>query len=81
MSFFQGIKFKIISAIAIILTLCFSALAVYIINDQEVKLMGALKERGSDVANIVAKNAVQPIKDFDDAILQEAITSTSPGRK
>ncbi|MEC7184161.1 MAG: Hpt domain-containing protein, partial [Bdellovibrionota bacterium] len=73
MKLFQGIKFKVIFAIAVILTICFSGLTAYIINDQKVKLMGALKERGSDVANLVAKNAVQPIKDFDDAILQEAI--------
>ena len=73
MKLFQGIKFKVISAIAVILTICFSGLTAYIINDQKVKLLGALKERGSDVANLVAKNAVQPIKDFDDAILQEAI--------
>ncbi|MBG09195.1 MAG: hypothetical protein CME68_10585 [Halobacteriovoraceae bacterium] len=73
MTIFQGIKFKVISAIAIILTVFFSGLTAYIINDQRVKLMGALKERGSDVANLVSKNAVQPIKDFDDAILQEAI--------
>ena len=73
MGVFQGIKFKVISTIAVILTVFFSGLTAYIINDQRVKLMGALKERGSDVANLVAKNAVQPIKDFDDAILQEAI--------
>ena len=71
MKFFQGIKFKVISTIAVILTICFSGLTAYIINDQEAKLMGALK--GQDVANLVTKNAVQPIKDFDDAILQEAI--------
>ena len=73
MKFFQGIKFKVISTIAVILTVCFVGLAGYIVNDQRAKLMGALKNRGQDVANLIAKTAVVPLRDFDDLAIQENI--------